>query len=336
MVTLAQRFTGCLVGGLLGDVIGAPVEAESAAYIRKTFRTVDDILAQDRVEELLGAYWTVGRYTDDTQMTLCVAEWLLEDGPTDGCKLLARFSEAFRPARRYGSSTAAILQAFEEHQEEWRALATLMFPSGSYGNGSAMRVGPIGCLYYQDPPALFKACRVSSLTTHSHPLAIQGATLQASAIAALMRGGEVLEVDRYLQSLDLVLKRLAREGPEPVEYRQALQTIADGLAASHEPARLAETLGTGLEAKEAVPMAIYCFLFARDSFEQVIHHAVFLGGDTDTIASMAGALSGAFLGEKCLPGRWCARLRDEDITPGSLAGLARRLAGRLECTNLGS
>ncbi len=46
---------------------------------------------------------------------------------------------------------------------------------------------------------------------------------------------------------------------------------------------MAETLGTGLEAKEAVPMAIYCFLHARDSFEQVIQQAVFLGGDTDTM-----------------------------------------------------
>lgn len=328
-MTLQERFSGCLIGGLLGDAIGAPVEAESAAYIRKTFGSVDDILKLERVEELLGAYWTVGRYTDDTQMTVCLAEWLLQDGPSDGRKLLARFSEAFRPARRYGSSTAGILQAFEEHQDEWRSLATLMFPSGSYGNGSAMRVGPIGCLYHQDPPALFKACRVSSQTTHSHPLAIQGATLQASAVAALMRSGENLEVDRYLQSLDLVLKRLAREGPEPVEYRQALESIARGLDAGHEPARLAETLGTGLEAKESVPMALYCFLSARDSFEQVIHQAVFLGGDTDTIASMAGSLSGAFLGEKALPRRWCARMLDEDITPGTMAGLARQLAKRV-------
>jgi len=324
-MTLQERFSGCLIGGLLGDAIGAPVEAETAAYIRKTFGSVDDILKLERVEELLGAYWTVGRYTDDTQMTVCVAQWLLEDGPNDGRKLLARFAEAFRPARRYGSSTAGILQAFEEHQDEWRSLATLMFPAGSYGNGSAMRVGPIGCLYYQDPPALFKACRVSSLTTHSHPLAIQGATLQASAVAALIRT-ETLEVDRYLQSLDLVLKRLAREGPEPVEYRQALESIADGLDAGHEPARMAESLGTGLEAKESVPMALYCFLYAKDSFEQVLQQAVFLGGDTDTIAAMAGNLSGAYLGEKALPRRWCARMRDEDITPGSLAGLARLLA----------
>lgn len=150
---------------------------------------------------------------------------------------------------------------------EAQALATLMFPSGSYGNGSAMRVGPIGCLYHQDPSALFQACRVSSRTTHSHPLAVQGATLQASAIAALIRTNS-LEIDSYLQTLDLVLRRLAREGPEPVEYRQALEAIAAGLDAGHEPARMAERLGTGLDAKEAVPIARYCFLSSPDSFEE--------------------------------------------------------------------
>lgn len=325
-MSLAERFAGCLVGGLLGDAIGAPVEAESSGYIRKAFRSVDDILALDKVEEMFGAYWTVGRYTDDTQMTECVAQWILHDGASDGCKLLARFSEAYRPARRYGSGTALILQAFEEHRDEWRSLATLMFPDGSYGNGSAMRSGPLGCRFYNDPPALFAACRLSSLTTHSHPLAIQGATLMAAAVAALVRSQTPLDIDRFLQGLELVLKRLARTGPEPTLYRQALEHISDGLKAAHEPARLADLLGTGIDAKESVPMALYCFLSSPQAFEPVIEQAVFLGGDTDTIASMAGSFSGALLGETALPQRWLGRLCDEDITPASMGLIAHQLA----------
>lgn len=319
-----ERITGCLLGGLLGDVVGAPVEAESAAYIRKTFRTVDDILALEKVEELFGAFWKVGRYTDDTQMTVCVAEWLLEDSPLDGAKLLRRFAEAFRPARRYGSGTALILQAYEEHGQDWRALSTLMFPDGSYGNGSAMRAAPIGCRFSDDPPGLFAACRISSLTTHSHPLAIQGATLQASAVASLLRTGP----GRVLADLETALNRLSREGPDPVEYRRAVQIVAEGLAAGHPPSLLAEKLGTGIDALESVPMALYCFLRYPDSFEEVIGSAVFLGGDTDTIASMAGSLSGAWLGTQALPRRWLARLCDEDITPGTMARLGRDLAAR--------
>jgi poly(ADP-ribose) glycohydrolase ARH3 len=325
-LNLSQRFAGCLIGGLLGDALGAPVEAESPGYLRKAFASVDDILALDEVEEMFGAYWKVGRYTDDTQMTVCVAQWLLHDGAGDGRKLLHRFSQAFRPARRYGSGTAAILQAFEEHQEEWRSLATLMFPDGSYGNGSAMRAGPIGCRFYNDPPGMFSACQVASRTTHSHPQAIQGSTLMAGAVAALIRSSLPLDIDRFLQGMDLILTRLARTGPEPIEYRRALQSISDGLKAYQEPARLAAVLGTGIDAKESVPMALYCFLSAPDSFETVLERAIFLGGDTDTIASMAGSFCGALLGDQALPDRWLARLCDEDITPASLRELAGQLA----------
>ncbi len=328
-MTRIERCAGCLIGSLLGDVIGAPVEAESAAYIRKAFRNVDEILAQEKVEELFGAFWQVGRYTDDTQMTVCVADWLLEDAPEDGQALLKRFSEAYRPARRYGSGTAMVLQAFEEHAEDWRSLATIMFPEGSYGNGAAMRVAPIACRYFNNPPALFAACRMSAITTHRHPLAVQGATLQACALAALLRADPPFNRESFLDGLDAALDRLAREGPEPREYRQALREIRQGLTEGKRPADMAELLGTGMDAKESVPMALYCFLSHVDSFEQVIQSAVFLGGDTDTIASMAGALSGAWLGQSALPRRWLARLRDEDITPGTLLRHARLLVDQV-------
>ncbi|MFN8613147.1 MAG: ADP-ribosylglycohydrolase family protein [Vulcanimicrobiota bacterium] len=324
-MTRQERAAGCLIGGLVGDVVGAPVEAESAAYIRKRFRDLDEILALDKVEELFGAHWQVGRYTDDTQMTACVAEWLLHDSPQDGQALLRRFSQAYRPARRYGSGTAMVLQAFEEHPDEWRSLATIMFPEGSYGNGAAMRVAPIACRYYNDPPALFAASRLSAITTHRHPLAVQGATLQAWALASLLRGDRELGTDKFLDGLELALNRLSREGPDPQEYRLALAQIREGLEAGRQPAEMAILLGTGIDAKESVPTALYCFLASPDRFEQVVQSAVFLGGDTDTIASMAGALAGAWLGPSAIPRRWMAKLLDEDITPATLLAQARLL-----------
>jgi ADP-ribosylglycohydrolase len=69
-----EKFSGCLLGGMIGDIIGAAVEAESPGYIRKTFQNLDQILALKSVPELLTGEWEVGRFTDDTQMTLCVAE----------------------------------------------------------------------------------------------------------------------------------------------------------------------------------------------------------------------------------------------------------------------
>ena len=119
-------------------MIGAAVEAESASYIAKTFRSVDDILATRSVAEFTGPDWQVGRFTDDTQMMLCVAEWLIEDSAADAEGLLARFAEAYEPWRRYGPGTKTILRLYPQHKSNWRELSTVAFPEGSLGNGSAM------------------------------------------------------------------------------------------------------------------------------------------------------------------------------------------------------
>jgi ADP-ribosylglycohydrolase len=108
----------------------AVVEAESPAYINKTYRSVDDILAVQSVREFTGPPWQVGRFTDDTQMMLCVAQWLLAEESSPE-RLLARFAEAYEPWRRYGSGTATILRMYPEHKANWRELSTAMFPEGS-------------------------------------------------------------------------------------------------------------------------------------------------------------------------------------------------------------
>ena len=135
MHPLKDKFRGCLLGAMLGDVIGAVVEAESSAYIAKRYSSVDDILGATDIPEVFGGIWQVGRYTDDTQMMLCVAEWLVDAGEADeaslsGKDLLARFASAYQPWRRYGPGAARVLRAFRDHPDAWRELSTLAFPTG--------------------------------------------------------------------------------------------------------------------------------------------------------------------------------------------------------------
>ena len=103
-----NKFCGSLLGGMVGDMIGAVVEAESPGYIRKTFQNLDQILALKSVPELFTGEWEVGRFTDDTQMTLCVAEWLIHDDALGGKNLLEQFCRAYEPWRHYGSGTRLI------------------------------------------------------------------------------------------------------------------------------------------------------------------------------------------------------------------------------------
>ncbi len=124
MVSLRDKFRGCLIGAAIGDIAGAVVEAESPGYIASKYRSVDEMLSVETVAEFAGPDWRVGRFTDDTQMMLCVAEWLLANESPSAERLLARFADAHEPSRRYGPGTAEIIRIYAEHKAQWRQLST--------------------------------------------------------------------------------------------------------------------------------------------------------------------------------------------------------------------
>jgi poly(ADP-ribose) glycohydrolase ARH3 len=305
---------------MVGDVIGAAVEAESAGYIQKRFRNLDEILALESVPEPLVGDWEVGRFTDDTQMALCVAEWLAYEKEPAGKRLLERFCSAYESWRHYGPGARLILESFPNAGDRWPDLATAMFPQGSYGNGSAMRVAPVGLFLHNDLPGITKVARVSSMVTHSHYLAVQGAVLQAAAVAVAVRGP--LDKAQFLRILRAALAPFEEMGEDSSIYKKALALIEKGIADKMSPARMARVLGNGIKAQEAVPMAIYCFLANPASFEKAVEAAIFIGGDTDTIASMTGAISGAALGETQIPERWLRRVTEPDYTPEKVRQIA--------------
>jgi poly(ADP-ribose) glycohydrolase ARH3 len=324
MSSLRDRFRATLLAAALGDVAGAPVEAESPAYISRTYPSVDHILAQHAIPEFTGPPWQVGRYTDDTQMTLCVAEWLLEDDPHSPEKLLARLAAAHQPWRRYGPSTESILRLYPQHKSHWRDLATAHFPHGSYGNGSATRAAPIGLAFHADPAQAARVAIESSRPTHSHPLACQGAALHAVAIATAVSQDQ-FDPAPYLRRARSILAYFDDLLQDTTPFARALDAIEQGLARGTSCAQISQTLGTGIPAHEAVPMALYCFLRHPHSFPDVLHQAIFIGGDTDTIASMAASLSAALLGPSAIPPAWLIAIREDAYPPPAIESLADRL-----------
>lgn len=328
--TLVQKFEGCLLGAMVGDVLGAAVEGETAQYIRKTFHSLDEMASLEQVDEPLGGTWKMGRYTDDTQMAIAVTEWLVEGSGTDGQDLVRRFSEAYEPWRRYGPGTRYILDLYKAYPEQWSALSTAMFPSGSYGNGSAMRAAPVGLRFHQDFPALLQASRVSSQGTHSHPLAYQGAALQATGVALAARGDGVVDPVRFLKALGATLSHFEERGQDTTRFREKMKRIEEALLAPEEiRPGLVNSLGNGIEVFESVPLALYSFLSNLASFEKALETAIFQGGDTDTIASMTGALSGAFLGVQAIPDRWIQKIEEKEYPPAKIRELGRKLAAIL-------
>src|ERR1700720_2304636 len=170
---LKDRFEGCLLGLALGDALGAKFEAQSADAIRARFPTVEDLIAYPQEE-----IW----YTDDTQMAIGVSEALIESGAIVEEILCRAFVANYLPSRGYGRGARAVLEAMEDGRD-YRKVAEQHFPGGSFGNGAAMRVSPVGLVFRDDRRRLWEQARLSALPTHLHPLGIEGAQLLALAVA---------------------------------------------------------------------------------------------------------------------------------------------------------
>src|SRR6266545_288785 len=178
---LADRFKGCLRGLAVGDALGAKFEAQSGDSIRARFATVNALMDYPQEE-----IW----YTDDTQMTIGVAETLIAHGEILEEPLCAAFVANYLPSRGYGRGARAVLDAMEDGKD-YRQVAEEYFPGGSYGNGAAMRVAPVGLLFRDDHYRLLEQARLSALPTHRHPLGVEGAQLLALAVALCSRAARL-------------------------------------------------------------------------------------------------------------------------------------------------
>lgn len=162
---------------------------------------------------------------------------------------------------------------------------------------------PVGVFYHDSPTLLREVAYQSSQITHTHKLGQEGAALQAYAIALAtsLQPLSSLNQGDFLGSLiDFTQDKV---------YRQKLENIRIFLTLP-EKSRVIAELGNGIEAFNSVPAAIFSFLVESDSFARAVLYAISLGGDTDTIGAMTGAISGAYLGIESIPDRWKDKLEN--------------------------
>lgn len=288
------RARGCLLGAACGDGLGAPFEGS---------RPVDEAALTAWLDSTEPA-----RVTDDTVMTAVLAEHLAATvaagADVDEDALIGSFVQSWRddPRRGYGAATQRLF-AQVDRGVAWRdARASSFDGQGSYGNGAAMRVAPAGLLPWPLPDIAVVARR-SAETTHTHQLGWQGAMLQACAVALALDSDRAEPLGR-----DAFLDRLGRQidAPPFVAQLTRLRFLPPRVAAHEVAARI----GNDTTAMAAVPAALAAFFRYPDRPAEAIRFAILVGGDTDTIATMAGALVGARCGEETLPQAWLARVND--------------------------
>lgn len=309
---------GCLLGGAVGDALGAPVEFLDWARIRQQF-------GECGIVDFVPAYGQLGAITDDTQMMLFTAEGLLRAHVRGASKGICHPPSVIHHALLRWLQTQGERAATEVATDGWliaerhlwsrrapgntclSALrASLQFgelaDNDSKGCGGVMRVAP--CAFFPDA---FANAAESAHLTHGHPSGYQAAGLFADILARIwMEGLPLVEATRA---------SLAAHGDKP--GMQETRTIIGDVLRLHEdglrptPRRI-EILGGGWVAEEALAIGLWCAL-AAESLEQGIVWAVNHSGDSDSTGLIAGHFLGLIHGFDAIPSRWLDKLEMRDV-----------------------
>ncbi|TXS05094.1 hydrolase [Streptomyces sp. col6] len=259
---------------------------------------------------------TVWRWSDDTAQALVLVRELAEGGGTvDQDRFARRLAEEYAADthRGYGASMHDVLRRFGAG-ESWHAVVTAQFEGmGSWGNGAAMRVAPLGAWHAADLDAVADQAARQSVVSHSHPEAAAGAVAVAlaAALATRSRGGPAPERADFLREVAALL-------PDS-DVRSGIR-IAARMPAHTSLRHAAEVLGSGyrMSGPDTVPFALWCAAGHLDDLEEGLWRTVEGRGDIDTTCAIAGGVIAARTGVAALPESWhTAREPLPRIVPGA-------------------
>jgi len=297
-----DKARGMLFGLAIGDALGAPTEFLTLGRI-KTHYGYQGI--QDLPDPAL--------FTDDTQMTLAIAEALVQTGDQDLETIMEAVKHHFiqwahspENNRAPGRTCLNGIARMEEGMH-WSKSGI----ARSKGCGSAMRAAPIGYLYQHDPKKLRQVAHATGICTHGHP------TADAACIGAAYLVKLALD---QTPPQDMIPQLLEFTQGISQEFDEAIQKVPQCLDWENEEETL-DYLGQGWIGEEAVALALYCFLRYPDDYKKTVLRGANTKGDSDSVACIAGAISGVWLGTGGIPEEWAKRIEKEK----RLALLAERL-----------
>ncbi len=311
MISHEKRYSGSLVGQCLGDALGFVVEGEPPEVCREY---VEGTLRTGRAGEYGREPFQFGQYSDDSQLARELLQSYAARGRFDPRDYARRIAMIFVENRIVGRGRAT-------EQAAWRLAAGVPWeeagtPAPSAGNGSAMRAGPVGLLFFDDPEEMVRAAHDQGRITHRDPRCSAGAVTIAGAVALAVRSGGI-GAERFLSQL--------AEWAAPFE-----ESVAGALRQLEEwvslPPEEAATFVSGIGRNPdyegdgwrgispfvttSVLWSLYSFLRSPGDYWETVCTAIAVGGDVDTTAAMAGAISGAYLGLDGIPRRWARHVTD--------------------------
>jgi ADP-ribosyl-[dinitrogen reductase] hydrolase len=268
-----SRAAGALAGLAVGDAFGAPYEGLTPPLRGLPKFTSGGIFGVK-----------TGEFTDDTEQALAIADSLIKCGCFDPNDVMRNLISAYtKNPRFYGPTSSSVFARVQNGCAPQDASRELYEQGGGRSNGSAMRGTPLGIFY--PPDEIWNVSVACSRLTHYHPVACECSAVVNTMISCLCRGTSREKAHATALS-KVTLEELQGVLGDP--HRFPLIPSIDALAATH--------------------CAVALFLH-NETYAETVSAAVMLGGDTDTIAAIAGAMAGAYLGLNAIPSQWLGNIQ---------------------------
>lgn len=296
MTNPADRVRGCILGGALGDALGLPYEGRGCSV---------------EAVELKGS-----RISDDTQLTLATCEAIIEsEGTVDASVIASRFA-SWHLDRRISGVGASTQKALTElvGGGHW----ALVGRKGEYaaGNGAAMRSAPLAFVLDPRESDARQLIRDVSRITHHNEEAFVGALAVTVAVRAAWDGTWRGESDLLPHIIESIPDSGVRDRLAELTQLETELPLVD----------VAHRFGSTGYVIESVPLALYAVQRIQFvGFESLMRELIGIGGDADTIASIAGQVSGTFIGEKNLPQHLLGQLHEIDFITSVTNQFAERV-----------
>lgn len=311
-----KKYSGCLIGGAIGDALGNPVEFLNIGLIEQLYGKqgiVDLALKHDKKAEI----------TDDTQMTIFTADGLIksslvefsENNPPDFNIIYSSYldwlntQESSFSKKTDDTNKGWIYNIDRLHAQRAPGMTCIGSLSrgiqgsiespinNSKGCGGVMRVAPVGLMYYKNAKLAFEVGARCAALTHGSPEAYLSAGVHACVISNILQGKSVEK------SVDCALEILKNyKGYKGVyDLIKEAQMLAK---TDMNPKKAIELLGEGWNGDEAIAISLYCALKSPNDFKKALIMSVNHSGDSDSTGAITGNILGAYLGINKIPANW--------------------------------
>jgi ADP-ribosylglycohydrolase len=311
MKYIRDRFSGCIIGQCLGDALGFPLEGHPSTECK---RYVEGILKRGRAGEISRPPYPFGQYTDDSQLARELLLSYVSCGGFNPEDYAGRIAVIFKDGLIVGRGRATEEAALRLiNGTPWYKAGT---PPPSAGNGSAMRAAPIGLIFHDNPEALISAAHDQGRITHQDRRCSAGAVAIAGSVALAIREDRI-DTHRFITCLSEWVGLIDRGFASHIlRLEEWLRLTPDDAVRSISAAGIINNKqyvrwdGISPFVICSVLWSVYSFLRSPDDYWETICTAIYPGGDVDTTAAMAGAISGAYNGIQAIPEHLAHRLTD--------------------------